>query len=95
MKATLRLPTQDQYAFIEVETEVMSKEEAIESYHEAMRLLKPKEGISDRDFNAFLDRQLLGESNHVEEYQLMSQEQKNVVQAVKRALKRIEAKQAK
>lgn len=93
MKTTLRLPTKDQYAYIELELEDMTVPQAVEAYESAMALLKPQEGITDKDFNAFLDRQIMGEANHVEEYNRMSDEQKKIVQTIKRTLKRIEARQ--
>lgn len=53
---------------------------------------QPGNGIADKEYNAFIDRMLLGEANHVEEYQAMSDVQKASVQVIKRALKRIEAR---
>lgn len=95
MKAHLRLPTGDQYAYIEIETEVNSIEDAVVGYNGAMRLIKPSEGLPDKEFDAFLERQLLGEGNDVNEWEKMSPEQKKYIQANKRALNRISYKQLK
>lgn len=82
-----------QYEFIEVEGE------SLEEVSEACRAIKREwggaDGLPDKEFNAFLDRQLTGEDNHIEEYEKCSDMQKVIIQAIKRALKRIEAKQNK
>lgn len=90
MKTTLRLPTRDQYAFIEIEADLPTVEDSISAYYEAMKLLKPKEGIDEKTMNIFIDNMLLGNGkNSVEIYQEMSQAQKDMVQILKRGLKRI------
>jgi len=92
MKYHLRVPTNEQYAYIEAEMEGDS-EQAIDEYYKLTRALKPKEGLPDKDYNAFIDNQLLGESNQLETYTQMSDQQKNAVQIIKRALARIKARQ--
>ena len=91
MKAILRVPT-EQYAFIELQIESDSLNSIKEIYDELKQSVKPQEGIPTKDFNAFIDRQMHGETNHVEEYMSMSDWQKSVVQELKKAIKRAEAK---
>ena len=92
-KAQLRIPT-EMYAYIEVSVEGTA-ESIVEAYQDFTRLVKPKEGLSEKDFSAHLDRMLLGSDNHVEEYQMMSDKQKEIVQTLKRSLKRLKARNDK
>lgn len=96
MKATLRVPL-DQYAFIEFryDDKFIQPADLIAKYREAMREFKGGPGLTEREFQAFIDRQLCGDPNQADEYARTSNEQKNVIQIIKRALKRIEARQAK
>ncbi len=95
MKVTLRLPTNDQYAYLEADVEVFNIEQALTEYERIMRLIKGGEGLDEKEFNSFIDAQLMGESNHIDQYEKASAEQKKFIQILKRALKRIEARQAK
>lgn len=90
-KSTIRLATA-QYEFIEVVVEG-SPEDILEAHNAFKRILGPSEGLPDKEFDAFIQRQLSGETNHVEEYNRMSDVQKHYVQVNKRALKRITASQ--
>lgn len=91
-KAQLRIPT-EQYAYVEVEVEG-TPDEIWEAYKQFMAMSKPQTGISDKDFNTFLDNMLVkGEANHVEVFQAMSEKQKDVIQHLKRAIKRIKPKE--
>ncbi len=93
MKVILRLPTTDQYAYLETEIEVMSIEDGLAEYHRAMRLIKGGTGLDEKEYNAFIDNQLMGnDKNHIDQYEKMTTEQKAVVQVLKRALKRIKSK---
>lgn len=92
MKTTLRLPTQDQYAYIELEIEANSTEDAIEAYNQAMRLIKPSGGLLEAEFNVFLDKYLETSKGDVNVYNEMSKPQQDIIQTLKRAFKRIEYK---
>lgn len=104
MKVTFRIPT-EQFSYIEVEEDmpIIHPKLVMDKFHtlvsEYKESIKPKVGLGDKEMNAFIDRQLMGETNHIEEYNSMSDvkmfSQKDVVQHIKRALKRIEAKQNK
>lgn len=91
MKIKLHIPT-EQYGFVEIEPETDDPHAVAGIYQQFSGAFKVNEGIPDKEFDAFIQRQLLGQSNHVEEYQAMSPEQKKYVQINKRALNRIRAK---
>lgn len=91
MEAVIRLATKE-YCFVEFKVEG-TVDEILAQNQEIMWKSANATGISDRDYNAFIDRMLLGDTNHVEEYQAMSAMQKDTVQVIKRSLKRIAAKE--
>lgn len=94
-KATLRVPTNEQYAFVEVSLEDTA-EKIREAYYELTDMFKPKEGLSVKDYNDFIDKYLLGEMNGLGEiYHTMSKDQQDTVQTIKRSLARIKARQNK
>lgn len=92
MKATLRMPTETSFAFIEIETEVESVEQAIEGYAQAMAQLKPQVGLSEKDFQVWLDNYLVNATGDAGKYAEMSPEQQNIIQNIKRATKRIKSR---
>lgn len=89
-KVTLHIPTET-YGFVAVEMEG-TPEEVMITYREYADAFKPKEGLGDKEYNAFINKMLLNETNHVEEYNQMNEKQKYAVQVIKRGLKRLEAK---
>lgn len=90
-EATLHFPT-EQYGFAEVKLLVDSPRDAIKQYELATR---SGDGLPEKDMNTFIDNMLLGEANHVETYQKMSKSQQDTIQAIKRALKRLAARNKK
>lgn len=48
--------------------------------------------MTDKDFNKVLDHYLMTGKMKSEHYEMMSDEQKNIIQIIKRAFKRIENK---
>lgn len=86
-KAQLRIPT-EMYSYIEVSVEG-EPEDIVSAYREFTDLVKPKEGVTSKDFNSFLDAQLNGQGGDTEIYTAMSERQKLVIQEVKKALNRI------
>lgn len=93
MKADIRIATKE-YCYIELHPEG-TMEEIFEEHRKALQMNQNQAGLSDKDYNAFIDRQLNGETNHVETYQAMSDLQKFAVQVIKRALNRAEARESK
>ena len=66
------------------------------TYKEFSEAYKPSQGLPDKDFQAFIIRQLLGgEGNHIEDYNQMSEFQQKVIQENKKALKSIQRRNIK
>lgn len=96
MKARLRIPT-EMYAYIEVEVE--QKEESIDRIIQSYFSVKDAfereskarlgQGLSAKEFNAFLDKYLNDGEGNLEVYQAMSPAQKQTIQDIKRAFNRI------
>jgi hypothetical protein len=88
MKTKLHIPT-EQYGYVEVETEVEDIQEALALYKE----VKGGAGLAPNEYNGFIDRMLMGDENHLEDYLKMSAEQQACVQVIKRALKRLKSRE--
>lgn len=84
----LHIPT-EQYGFIEVEVETI--EEAVDMNLAVKNAFKPKVGLSQKEFNKALDRYLTDGTGDTETYLAMNNDQKRVIQEVKKAYKRIGA----
>lgn len=90
-KAELTIPV-EQYGNIRPTVEGTAQD-IVDAYFEFSRMVKPKEGLSDKDFNEFLENQALAnDKNHIETYNLMSVLQKTIVQTNKRLFARLKAK---
>ena len=92
IKGTVRVPTKIQYAFIEAVVEG-TPEQIVEVYNELNEAYwkqgEKKERVPVKDFNSFLDAQIIGVPNHVEQMEGMSETQLLVISEVRKALKRI------
>lgn len=92
MKVTYRIPTKDQYAFVEVvhEEDVLELEEAKirEIYDALTNTFKDGPGLSQSKWNAWLDGYLAGKPGSVEEWEQMDARQKDIINEVKKSLKR-------
>jgi hypothetical protein len=92
MKATLRVPTET-YAYIEIETEVESPEEAVAEYRRLAKLYKSGTGLPDKDYNRILDAYIWeNKGMQVTEWEAMNEDQQFLVQAIKRSRKRFLSK---
>ena len=91
MKITLHIPT-EQYGYCQAEFEADDMNAVAHNYREIAKVFKSSGGLPDKEYNAFIDRMLAGEDNHVETYQAMSDQQKDAVQVIKRAQKRLDYK---
>lgn len=94
MKVTYRIPT-EQYAYVEIEREYQSEpsvEEVHDTYTRLTKAFRVQVGLSTKDFNACLDRYLNDGTGETEKYLAMSPQQQAVIQELKKAFKRIEAK---
>jgi hypothetical protein len=75
------------YEFIEAE--VNTVQEAEELSQEVKSVFELKDGLSEKEFNQALDRYLTDGTGDTETYIAMSREQKGIIQAIKRAYKRL------
>lgn len=92
MKITYHIPT-EQYGFVELEKPLEEGDE-IMSYGEVKRSVYPNgDGLTDKEFNKALDRYLLEGDMDSEAYAQMSEGQKDVIQCLKRANKRLKARE--
>lgn len=89
-KSKIRIPT-EMYSFVEVDVEGTS-EEITEAYNRFKTELNSGEGLSPKLWRRALDRYLTTGDGDVETYLAMSVYQKNVIQEIKRAYKRINSK---
>jgi hypothetical protein len=92
-KAKLRIPC-EMYAFVEVECEG-GPQEIADNYREFTRLMRPNEGLPPKEWNKALDTYLETNKMDGEAYEKMSQFQKDVIQEIKRSIKRIDYKNNK
>lgn len=84
----LHIPT-EQYGFVLVKVGDVDAETAAGVYRDYANAFKVNAGIPDKDFDAFIEKQLEGRPNNVEEYHRMSPTQQLLVQCNKRAQNRI------
>jgi hypothetical protein len=90
MKAKIRVAT-DMYEFIELEVEG-SEEQLWDTYKSLKRKTIPQKGLEAKEWNAALDRYLTNGDCDANVYGAMSDEQKRVIQEIKRSTKRINYK---
>ena len=90
MKATLRVPTNEQYAYIECQVEG-TEEEIVAQYHKMTSAVRGGFGLSDDQFNVCLDeyRTTGTLKEGTEFYAEMSLEQQAIFQAIKKSDKRL------
>lgn len=88
-KYILRVPTNEQYAYVEESFEG-SAEEAVEAYRSLTKLVKGGEGLPDSEWRDVLDNYLYGsEHMEAEQYIAMNPDQQKVIQEIKKSRKRI------
>ena len=95
MKVTFRIPAKETYGYIEIEQESTLENipELLELYDKTIQAYKGENtnvGLSDKDFNQALDTYLSEGTGDTEQYMLMSKDQQNVFQQIKKSLKRQE-----
>lgn len=95
MKHLLRVPTSEQYAYIEFEFEG-DRFDAVDEYKRLTEYVRngPGSGLPEREYNKFLEDQIAqtGIPNGAELYGKMSLFQQATVQDIKRCLARIKNK---
>lgn len=92
MKYTAHVPV-EQYGFVSVEWED-EKIDAKDVYDRIANQFKPQpvNELPAKEMDEFVQKMLEGEANHIEMYERMSKSQQNLIQIIKRAIKRIEYK---
>lgn len=93
MKYKIHVPTVE-YGFIESEVEG-SMEDAVNEHNGLLVAYRGGFGLDTKEFNACLDRYLHDGTGETDVYLRMSKEQQSVIQEIKKAYKRIEAKEQK
>lgn len=93
MRHILRIPTSQQYAYIEVEFEGTS-EEALDLYDELTRKVKNGAGIDKKLFNELFDEYVITGTakNGAEVWEQMSEFQQSVFRELKKSFTRIKSK---
>lgn len=86
-KYTLRVPTTEQYAYIEAEVEGTA-DEAILAYKELTRLVKGEGGLQAKEWNKVLDRYLAEGTMSPEDSEGMSLVQKWLVHEIDKSISR-------
>lgn len=92
MKIELHIPV-EQYGFIAAQVDCEPNEVA-SVYNQLAGSFRPKptNSLPDKEYDAFIERQISGGTNTVDSYYAMSPEQQKYVQIIKRAIKRINYK---
>lgn len=86
MKHTFHIAT-GQYEFLEQEFEGTT-EEAVEAYKELQGAWKGGEGLPQKEWNEWLDSYLAGKPGSIDDWNQMSDFQKQVVNEIKKSRKR-------
>ena len=93
-EATLRYST-GEYEYAEVKV-FDAPEGILEAWGRFKGLFEAKRGLAEPQFNVFVDNMLLNNAeNHIEDMEQLNDKQLYTMQVIKRALKRIEARQSK
>lgn len=96
IKATLRIPTEDQYAFIELQMDVDSEDAAVEAHKRVTGLVKATvNGLPDKDWRRVVDRYRTEGTMDPEDHEKMNRAQKWWVHQLDLSDNRIEPKNNK
>lgn len=89
MITKLRIPTQDQFAFLEIEFEGTA-DEAYREYRRVSAIVQGGEGLPDKEFNEVLDIYLTTKQipNGADLYEKMNPSQQAMIQTIKRSFAR-------
>lgn len=92
-KVTLRIPTKEQYAFVELALENAQPEEAKELYDQwTYSFNNDGAGLPTKEWNYVLDGYVKDMSMTAETYERMSYVQKLVIQELKKCFSRLKPK---
>lgn len=93
-KVIFRIPT-EQYGYVEIEDDIdegfFDGEKLLEQYKSFKETFSENKnvGLSDKEFNAFLDTYLFDGTGSADVYAAMNKTQQEFIQTLKRSLKRI------
>lgn len=92
IKATLRIPTEEQYAYIELQMDVDSEDAAVEAYKRVTGLVKGGQGLDIKEWQSVLDEFLSTDTviDGISYWERMNNTQRNILQEIKKSMKRIE-----
>ncbi len=95
MNARLRIPTKTQYAFIEVDFEgdASAIVAAYNQINDAYWNQKEVGALPEKEWRIFLEKVMLNEPNHIDQYEKCSPEKKKTINEIKKTLKRLESRQ--
>lgn len=96
-KVTLRIPTNEQFAFVEIEMDLSAEtlstapNAVSEAYNAFTRMFKSQAGIPEKEFNILLDEYISTKTivNGQEIYEKLSPLQRDIIQAIKRSYQRL------
>ena len=92
MKTTFRVPLNEPYAYIEMESDEESFEGALTKHQDMMSLIKGGAGLPDKDFDEFIQNIIEEKPSHIETLEKLSEEQRKYMKVVDRAMNRINYK---
>ena len=94
MKAELHIPVES-FGFVAIELDDFNAGKVAETYKEYADAFKNRDGLDKKSYDLFIDNYLNGVSNHLEDYEKMNDQQKMIVQTIKRSLARIKGREQK
>lgn len=93
MKTVIRIPT-TQYGYLEFDFDG-TPQDAIAEHNRILLMYNGGFGLEPKEFNEALDKYLTDGTGVLEQYLKMSKEQQAVFQEIKKAFKRLDAKEGK
>lgn len=92
MKSILRVPTKEPYAYIEVEIEAPTVDDAIEQHREITRKVQGGFGLDQKEWNKALDRYMNEETMDADTHAQMDERQQWMIHELDKAGSRINHK---
>ena len=85
-KFTLRIPTREQFAFIECTYDSTEISDPVSKYEELTSYVNRDRSLMDKEFNKVLDDYIYGTGPMTaEQYEAMTEGQRSIIQAIKRS----------
>lgn len=93
MKYILRIPMQDQYAYTEIICDTKEEYEEAKTEYSKYKSLNMSDGLSPKEWSEALDRYLQENKMSSEVWDKMNNEEKVIINEIKKSIKRFQAKQ--